>query len=411
MSSGLGLRLARRNLWRNPRRTILTFSAIAFATAILVFMIAFQQGGYRAMIESAIGVFTGHLQVQVAGYHDNPRLSEYFEDASALEARIAKLSGVKAVAARGESYALLSSSSRTHGAAVVGVEPEHEPQLSTLPKSIREGRFLSGNHSDEAVVGMTLAKNLSLSLGDTLTLLGQGNEGSLAAATLTVVGIFQSGEPELDRSTMEMPLGTFQEVFSIPDGAHSIAVRTANLDQVDRVTRSISAALSGRPKLVVLPWQDLLEGLKQGITLDATVGWFLYAVLVFVVTFSILNTFLMAVLERTHEFGVLLALGTRPNYLGRVVMTESIMLLLLGLLVGLGLGCAVTLLTGQHGLAFSGSEELLTRWNLPSRIYPRLNLLSLTVGPAVIFVVTFIAALFPLVRIRRLRPVDAMKAV
>jgi ABC-type lipoprotein release transport system permease subunit len=411
MNTGLGFRLARRNLWRNPRRTILTFSAIAFATAILVFMIAFQQGGYRAMIQSAVGVFTGHLQVQVAGYHDNPRLEKYFEGASSLQKRIAELPGVKAVAARGESYALLSSRSRTHGAAVIGVEPKHEPLLSTLPKSIRQGRFLSGNDADEAVVGKTLAKNLSLSLGDTLTLLGQGNEGSLAAATLRVVGIFESGDPDLDRTTMEMPLGTFQDVFSMPDGAHALAIRTANLDRVEEVQKEVSAALAGQSKLVVLPWQDLLEGLKQGITLDAAVGWFLYAVLVFVVTFSILNTFLMAVLERTHEFGVLLALGTRPNYLGRVVMTESVMLLLLGLLVGLGLGCTATLLTGQHGLAFSGSEELLARWNLPTRIYPRLNLLSLTVGPAVIFVVTFVAALFPLVRIRRLRPVDAMKAV
>jgi ABC-type antimicrobial peptide transport system permease subunit len=161
----------------------------------------------------------------------------------------------------------------------------------------------------------------------------------------------------------------------------------------------------------VLPWENLLEGLKQGITLDAAIGWFLYAVLVFVVTFSILNTFLMAVLERTREFGVLLALGTRPNTLGRIVLIESVMLLVLGLLVGLAFGGGITLFVGRHGLAFSGSEELLTRWNLPARIYPRLNLFSLTIGPLVILVVTSIAALFPLLRIRRLHPVDAMKAV
>jgi ABC-type antimicrobial peptide transport system permease subunit len=134
-------------------------------------------------------------------------------------------------------------------------------------------------------------------------------------------------------------------------------------------------------------------------------------VLVFVVTFSILNTFLMAVLERTREFGVLLALGTRAGFLGSVVMAESLLLLLLGLAVGLGLGVAASGVAAHYGIAFSSSEELLAQWNLPARIYPRLDLVSLIVGPAAVLVVTALAALFPLVRVRRLRPVDAMKAV
>jgi putative ABC transport system permease protein len=407
----LDLRLARRNLWRNPRRTVLTLSAVAFATAILVFMIALQQGGYRAMIESAVGVFTGHLQVQAAGYHDRPTLEKNLSGASALEARIARVPGVTAITARAQSYALVSSSSRTRGAAVVGVEPGRERQLSSIPGSIRRGRFLSRPDAPEAVVGRTLASTLDLAPGDTLTLLGQGNDGALAAATLTVAGIFASGEPELDRGTVEIPLKVFQDVFAMPDAVHAIVVRTSSLGRVDRVAAAVRAALADRPDVAVLPWPDLLEGLKQGISLDASIGWFLYAVLVFVVTFSILNTFLMAVLERTREFGVLLALGTRPSFLGWVVLTESLMLLLLGLAVGLLVGTGLTALAGHHGVAFSSSEDLLSRWNLPSRIYPRLNLLSLTLGPAVILVVTTIAAMFPLVRIRRLRPVDAMKAV
>jgi ABC-type lipoprotein release transport system permease subunit len=129
------------------------------------------------------------------------------------------------------------------------------------------------------------------------------------------------------------------------------------------------------------------------------------------VTFSILNTFLMAVLERTREFGVLLALGTRAGFLGQVVMVEFLLLLLLGLALGILLGGGLTLWVGHHGLAFASNEELLARWNLPARIYPRLDMLSLTVGPTAILIVTSLAAFFPLLRIRRLRPVEAMKAV
>jgi putative ABC transport system permease protein len=409
--AALGLRLAWRNLWRNPRRTALTASAVAFATTILVFMVALQRGGYGAMIESAVSVFTGHLQVQAQGYRDDPRLERSLADASALEERVAAVPGVKAVTSRAEAYALVSSASRTYGAAIVGVEPGREPALSTIPRSVREGRFLGSPRAGEAVVGRALAQNLSLSLGDELTLLGQGRDGTLAVATLEVVGIFESGSPDLDRTTVEIPLKTFQDTFAMGDRAHAIVVRAPDLSRVDTVARAVAAAVADRPDASVLTWDQLLEGLKQGISMDAAVGWFLYTVLVLVVTFSIFNTFLMAVLERTREFGVLLALGTRAGFLGSVVMAESLLLLLLGLGVGLALGVGACGLAGHYGIAFSSSEELLAQWNLPARIYPRMSLFSLTVGPLAVLVVTALAALFPIVRVRRLRPVDAMKAV
>jgi putative ABC transport system permease protein len=409
--AALGLRLAWRNLWRNTRRSILTFSAVAFATTILVFMVALQQGGYSAMIESAISVFTGHLQIQVQGYHENPQLEKSFQDASQLEQRIAEIQGVEAVATRAETYALVSSPARTYGAAIVGVEPQHEPALSTIPKSVREGRFLQSPDATEAVVGRTLAQNLSLSLGDELTLLGQGADGTLAVATLGVVGIFESGSPDLDRTTVEIPLKTFQNTFAMENRAHAIAVRATDLSRVDAVARDVVAALKDRPHLVVLTWDQILEGLKEGISLDAAIGWFLYTVLVLVVTFSILNTFLMAVLERTREFGVLLALGTRAGFLGRVVMAESLLLLLLGLAVGLALGVGLSAIAAHYGIVFTSNEELMAQWNMPARIYPRLNLFTLTIGPVAVFIVTSLAAMFPILRVKRLRPVDAMRSV
>lgn len=407
----LGLRLAWRNLWRNPRRTALTLSAVAFATFILVFMVALQRGSYTAMIESAVGVFTGHLQVQARGHHDDPGLEKTFDHASALEALVAGVPGVAAVACRAEAYALVSSPSRSYGAAIVGVEPDKEPALSTLPRSIREGRFLDSREASEAVVGKTLARNLSLSPGDELTLLGQGRDGALAVGTFSVVGVFESGSPDLDRTTVEISLRDFQATFALSDQAQAVVVRAHDLADAEEVARAVRSAVAGRAGLAVLTWDQLLEGLKQGISMDAAIGWFLYAVLVFVVTFSILNTFLMAVLERTREFGVLLALGTRPAFLGAVAMAESLMLLVLGLLAGLALGAGLGALAAHYGIAFSSSEEVLARWGLPARIYPRLDLFSLTIGPAAVLVVSGLAALFPLLRVRRLRPVDAMKAV
>jgi len=404
------LRLAWRNLWRNKRRTALTLSAVAFATIILVFMVAIQQGAYGAMIESAISVFTGDLQIQVKGYHDNPQLEKTIPGISKVEMQIAALPGVRVATSRAEAYALVSSPSRSFGAEIVGVEPHKEPSVSTIPRTIHKGRFLDEPEASEAVVGKTLAENLSLSTGDELTVLGQGRDGAVAVGAFRVVGIFESGVPELDRQMVEIPLVTFQTTFAMEDEAHAIVVRASGADSIDVATKAIHHLLLNSTNLVVLTWDRLLEGLKQGIQMDVAVGWFLYAMLVFAITFSILNTFIMAVLERTREFGVFLALGTKPGFLGLIVLTESLLLLLLGLTVGIAVGAACAGYASVHGFAFSSSEELLTKWNLPSRIYPKLNLFSLTVGPLAVLIVTSLAALFPVFRVRRLRPVDAMKA-
>ena len=408
--AALGLRLAWRNLWRNSKRSILTFSAVAFATGILVFMVALQQGGYSAMIESAVSVFTGHIQVQARGYRDNPQLEKKLDQASILEERIAGIPGVQAVTARAETYALVSSPSRTYGAAIVGVEPGHEPDFSTIPKSVREGRFLKSPEGAEAVIGRTLAQNLSVSLGDELTLLGQGMDGALAVVSTQVVGIFESGSPDIDRTMVEIPLKTFQDAFNMKNEAHAIVVRVTDLSRVESVAQKIAVSLKDQPRLSVLTWDQLLEGLKEGISLDAAIGWFLYAMLVLVVTFSILNTFLMAVLERTREFGVLLALGARAGFVGRTVMAESMLLLMLGLAVGIALGASICGITAHYGIAFTSSEELMAQWNMPVRIYPRLNFLSLFVGPLAVLIVTSIAAIFPILRVKHLRPVDAMRS-
>jgi putative ABC transport system permease protein len=407
----LALRLAWRNLWRNGRRTALSLAAVAFATLILVFMVAMQEGGYGAMIDSAIGVFTGHLQVQVAGYRERPQLEDTVAHASSLEFRLARLSGVAAVAARAQAFALVSSAERSYGTQVVGVEPAREPRVSTLPGTVRTGRYLGGNDADEAVVGTTLARNLHLKVGDELTILGQGRDGSLAVAACRVVGIFSSGSPELDRQMVEIPLGTFRRAFALGDEAHALVIRAVGLGALPAVRREAAAAAAGDDHLVALSWSELEPGLEQAITLDAAVGWFLYAVLVLVVGFSILNTFLMAVLERTRELGVLLALGARPGFVGRILFTESMLLLALGLALGVALGAGVAAYFGIHGIAFSSSEELLAHWNLPARIHPRLDLRALIVGPLAVLVATGVAAIFPLLRVRRLRAVDAMRTV
>lgn len=406
-------RLAWRNLWRHPRRTWLTVSAIAFAAMLLVFMITLQLGAYDMMINTSLQVFTGQMQVQRAGYHDRPQMRATIPDAQALAARLRGAAALAdaAVAVRAQGFALAAGHERSYGVPVVGVEPDYEPYVSTLPRVLKAGRYFSGPDAQEAVLGAALARNLRLGVGDELTLLGSGKDGSVAATVVPVVGLFESGNPELDRHLVKLPLATFQEVFAMGSEAHLIVVSGPGLEQLPTLKRAVAALLPPEPALVVLDWEELLPGIKQLIQADMVQNWFMYIVLIVVVTFSILNTFLMAVLERTREFGLMLALGATPLRIGTLVMLESTILTLLGLAIGTAAGAAIAVYLHVHGFSFPGMREIYAQFGLPGVIHPRLSLAGFTLGPAVILLFTLTAALYPALRVRRLQPVEAMHAV
>jgi ABC-type lipoprotein release transport system permease subunit len=405
------LRLAWRNLWRHKRRTWLTASAIAFATTLLVFMITLQLGAYDMMIDTSLRVFTGQMQVQRAGYHAKPQMRTAVPDAQALAARLRAASGLGGIAVRAQGFALASSASRSYGVPVIGVEPAFESRVSTLPRLIRQGRYLSSDQAQEAVLGAALARNLKLKIGDELTLLGSGKDGSIAATIVPVVGIFESGNPELDRYLVQLPLRTFQEVFTMGNDAHAIVVSGPGHETIPQTKAMVSAQLAPDSGLMVLDWEQLIPGLRQLIQADMVQNWITYIALILIVTLSIMNTFLMSVLERTREFGIMLALGSSPRRIGAVVLLESVYLTLLGLGIGMLLGGGIAVYLHYTGFSFPGMEEIYAQFGLPGVIHPKLSFAGFTLGPAVIFVFTVLAALYPALRIRKLHPAEAIHAV
>jgi putative ABC transport system permease protein len=402
-------RLAWRNLWRHRRRTWLTVGAMVFCNVLLIFLISVQLGSYQMMIDNSLGAFTGHLQLQHEGFEEDQRIRQSVPAVAKRARQVQELLGEEAVAARGIAYALASSEERSFGIQITGVQPEQEPRVSTLPGLLREGRYLSGADG-EIVVGALLARNLRVAPGDEITILGSGRDGSFAAAIATVVGIIDSGIPDLDRALAQVSLSWFQTIFSMEDHGHSVVVRLRNLERVPAAAGALQPLVTDAPELVVLDWDQLQPGLQQAIRSDMASAWVMYAVLILLVAFSVLNTQLMSVLERTREFGVMLALGVSPGRLARLVGLETALLGAMGMALGVVLGGLLTLYLQQVGFTFPGMAEMSARFNLPERIYPPVTLPSLLWGPLSVFLGALLAALYPALRLFGLQPVAAMRA-
>ena len=407
-------KMAWRNIWRNPRRTILTVCAITFASVLLVFMLSFQFGSYETMINTSVKISTGHLQIQAEKYLEKKSIRYVIPDPDKITAILNHIPEVSAYTLRSQAFSLISSQDRTYGAVVTGIDPEREATVSRMKKLMREGDFLTGHEVNQALVGRLLAKNLRVTIGDELTLLGQGRDGSIGATVVQVKGIFGSGIDEFDRSTLQIPLSTFQEIFSMDHAVHEVVVIAKSLSDVPEIKAEIQATLSGLDKdgsLKTLDWQELMPGLRQAIEMDLVSGLIFYGLLIIVVAFSILNTFLMAIFERKKEFGVMMAIGTSPRRLTKVLLIESISMTLIGIVIGIILGIFITYYFQLHGIDFGAGQELLSQFGITGRIYPKLSLLSVSIGPFMVLFFTFISALYTALKVRRLRPVEAMTAI
>ncbi len=404
----IDLKMAWRNIWRNPRRTILTISAIAFASLVLVFMLSLQFGSYESIINASVKIQAGHLQVQAKGYKDKRSIRQVVPDPAAIGGLLDKIKGVVSYTFRANAFSLVSSQERTYGVLVTGIDPPGEVRVSTLKNLIREGSYLAAADTNQALVGQLLAKNLRVGPGDELTLLGQGRDGSIAATVVRVKGVYSSGLDELDRSTIHIPLKYFQDVYAMRGAAHEVVVICESLRSIAEIKKKAQTGLFNKSQMVVLDWMELMPGLLQSIQLDLVSGLIMYFILILVVAFSILNTFLMVIFERTREFGVLMAIGTTPGRLTRLLLIESTTLTMLGIIIGIIFGSLVTLYFQAHGIDFSGASELLSQYGISGRIYPKLSLLSATCGPVAVLLITLLSALYPALKVQRLRPVEAL---
>ena len=408
------LKMAWRNVWRNPRRTILTIAAVAFACALLVFMLSMQFGSYDAMINASVKISTGHLQVQAKKYLDNKDMRLVVDDPEAVGRVLEETPTIKAFTFRANAFSLSSSKERTYGALVIGIDPSREAGVSTIKNLVRQGDFLTDQDYNQALVGRLLAKNLQVDLGDEVVLLGQGRDGSVAATVVVVKGIFSSGIDDLDRATIQIPLQCFQDTYSMGGAVHEVVAVCHSLDEVEETKKSVRAGLrnmKAQHPLTALDWSEIMPGLLQAIEMDLVGGLIFYFLLILVVAFSILNTFLMAVLERTREFGVMMAIGVTKGRLVKLLLMESTAMTTVGLLAGLIMGSLVTLYFQAHGLDFSGSSDLLAQFGISGKIYPRLSVWSTSIGAGLVLVITFIAAMYPSLKVRSLSPVEALAHV
>ncbi len=408
--AGIVTKLAWRNVWRNKRRTILTLLTIVVGCTMIIFMNALAKGGHDQMIEDAVGLNTGHIQIHEKGFWENQTIDYAIKVTPEILRTIKSNPKISGYSFRVITGGLLSYKEKTAGAVIQGIDPELEMAVSNLhTKILPGGRFLKSADKAEIVMGETLAKNIGASVGSSISMISQGFDGSIAAERLTIVGLFRTGNPEYDRILLVMPLAQAKETFTMMDYIHAVIIRLIDSQYMDEVKSTIQAITSPE-KVEVMGWDELMPELVQFIVMDDVGAYIFDFILFMVVAFGILNTIHMSVFERTREFGVMLSIGTQPGQVMKMVLMESVFISLLGIVFGVALGYAISYYFKINPIDYSSYAKEIAVWGVNTSIFPTdTTLLNIAVTSLLTFVLSFLFSIFPARRASRLKPVEAIR--
>ena len=400
------LKIAFRNTFRQKRRTILTALAMVVGFTLLSVTIGLSDGAYGNIISMFTRNRIGHIQVHRNGYLDKPSLYETIDDYTTVGEAIQDVAGVEAWTPRIYAAGLGSVSEKSTAVQIIGVDVARETRATRFDQKIVEGNVLPETASHEAVIGKGLAKILSAKIDSEIVIFSQSADGSLANDMYKIVGITESGDDVTDRTACYLHIEDAQELFVLEGRAHEIVVIVSNINHVGKVTSAIEASLND-PTLEVVPWQVVAKSFYRAMKTDQQGDAISRWVIMFIVAIGVLNTVLMSVLERTREYGVLKAVGTKPRQIFWLVICEVVIITIGSICVGALLGVLANYLLSIYGITYP--EEITFGGMKLKTLYAEVNVRCLIVPAITVMLSAAVVSLFPAIKAARIMPATAMR--
>ena len=295
---------------------------------------------------------------------------------------------------------------KTTGVRVAGIHPVREVRTTRLRHKVEKGRFISDAPLDEVIISNGLARVLRVGLGNEIALIAQGVDGSVANGLFKVAGIMGKSEGSSVASICYMHIITVQKFLSIDRGVHEIAVVLTDHPKTMKAVELISDALD-EPSFDVEPWQVVESQFYRAMQADVKGNRWTIAVLTIVVAIGVFNTVLMVILERTREFGVLRALGTRPSQVFMLIVLETTYLLNHKYNSWYGGWNACQLVVSVYGITLSTPLEF--GGFLFDKITAQITIRSILMPAAIIFGTAVVVSIWPAGRAAWVIPVKALR--
>ncbi|HLT81669.1 MAG TPA: FtsX-like permease family protein [Cyclobacteriaceae bacterium] len=400
--------LAWRNVWRHKGRSAVVIGAMVVGIWSLTFGGAFMNSFLLSYIQTAIRHEVSNGQIHHPEFTQDFDIKFTIDKPQRIVSFLKENENVVAVARRSVVNGMIASTRQATGVKIVGVEPNEEARVTELDSLVAEGAYFEGISRNPVLLGKRLSEKLKVNVRSKVVLTFQDIDGNITAGSFRVAGILDASSTVIDEGSAFVVREDLNRLLGIEDGVHEIAYTTAPGTEDDLLAAEIQAAFPGE---MVRSWRELAPLLLFMEQWMGAVLQVLILIIMLALAFGIINTMLMAVLERVREVGVMIALGTRRSRVFLMIMIETLLLSTVGGPFGLLAGYATISWLGSRGIDLSDYSEGLKSIGYESVLYPQLFLSDYLTIVAGVLITAFLASLYPAWKAIRMQPVEAIRGV
>jgi len=401
------LKISWRNIWRNPRRSLIIALIIGIGFLGMGFSWAFTDGFFKQSIGTLINSHLSHIQIHENGFKDNQVIRKNIKEPDKILNLIKNNENIKAIAPRIKSEGMINSPESSSGVMIIGIDPRYEPYVSNIRDLVTEGKFLNNGNKNTILLGKKLAEKLKVKLGDKVVLMAQDLTLEVTGEAYRIGGLYESNSPDFDKGMVFISLNNAQEFFGITGKISEFAIILKDDKKLEETKNQIKKLIG--KEYETLSWKDIMPGMASSIEMSNTSIYIFFVIILVAISFSIINTLFVVIFERFKELGIMKALGTKPLTIFYLVMLESLWMTILGTVIGGFLSFVFLNYIATVGIDFSKYAKGMSMLGMGSIIYPTITMDKVIIIILTIILLSILASIYPAIVATKIKIVEALK--
>lgn len=405
------LSIAWKNVWRNKKRSFIILTAIALGLGGGIFSSAFMQGMVDQRIKDAIDNEVSHLQMHHPDFMANKELDDTIAAHTTILPILDSSAAIKSYCLRIKTAGMVQSAAVSSGIIIQGIDPERERNVTGLNRFIADtnGSWFSSGKQNSVVIGKKLAEKLKIKLKSKIILSFQSGDGSIAAGAFRVEGIYKTSNGMLDEFHVFVHRSELNKLLGFKaENIHEIALLLKDPTQLEQIKNTLVTRF---PNTKTETWKEISPEVAMLTQYTAQTLYIVIVILLLALCFGIINTMMMAVMERTREIGVLMAVGMKKWKIFWMITLESILLSLTGGFLGTLLGALSILITSNTGIDLGSAGGGMEDFGFGAMVYPSLGLEFYIILTILVVLTGLAASILPARRALKLNPVEAIRKI
>ncbi|WP_348810748.1 ABC transporter permease [Flavobacterium maritimum] len=400
------VKIASRNIWRSKKRSLTIITAVSFGLWAGIFMTAFYNGVIEQRINTAISSELSHIQLHHPEFRKDHEIKYFLPKGRTILQEISQDSLVKTASGRIIIQGMIASAAGSSGITINGVMPREENLLTNLSGKIIRGNYFNPAKTNEIILSERVRKKLKLNLNKKAILTFQDTEGNLASAAFRIKAIYKTINAPYDDTNVFVKITDVDSLGGIPNEINEIAVLLKASKSLEESQNELKQKF---PKTEIQNWKEIAPELGYTVSVGDKMMFIFMGIIMLALGFGIVNTMMMAVLERTREIGMLMALGMNEFKIFMMIVLETFFLILAGCPIGIILALVTIGITQRTGIDFSQYSDAYSSFGYSSVFYPSLSARQFGVMIILVVITAFVSALFPARKAVQLNPAESLK--